>query len=465
MTQRRQQQQQQGHSRSPDALSKFIVADCEETGKEFGRGSYGAVLEVLVKGQRYVVLAINKAYTPTANLGMHVERFECCSARGLSSVMHAACCNTDILTTLIEHKKCRYAAKKLHTELLDVLTPEIRKDVISKFERECIRLSTTRHPNIVQFIGVSYPEGSQIPLLVMEYLPLTLAKFLDDYSNVAPDIKNGILTDVACGLRYLHEQSDPVIHRDLNPVNILLRGDLKAKIADFGVARILDSNNPALTSMPGNCGFMPPEARFTNPKYTTKLDIFSFGIVVVHVVIQAWPTPQTAVCEKSIDGTTRLLSEVERRSGYFDMIEDTNPLKALARNCLHENPDLRPTAANLIDELGRLAQPTVERNYIDVLHALSAKDEEIEQLKPCRQQLNELKDTFQRILEEMAAKDMEIEALKKELKGCNEQLEGKRITVEALEKQLDLKKTTAAHAVEKVILFVVVVVLHNNYDS
>ena len=124
--------------------------------------------------------------------------------------------------------------------------------LISKrqFVRECQLMSTLRHPHIVQFLGVCFLHGSQLPALVMERLMTSLHDLLDPETDPPPppdapkpffplSLKCSILHNVASGLAYLHERSPPIIHRDLSARNVLLNSGMVAKIADLGVARIV----------------------------------------------------------------------------------------------------------------------------------------------------------------------------------------------------------------------------------
>ena len=98
-----------------------------------------------------------------------------------------------------------------------------------------------------------------------------------------------ILLDVLYGLLHLHSQTPPIIHRDLTAANILVTCDMKAKIADLGISKILSELNPLLASaqsaLPGTLGYMPPEALVEEPQYGTKLDVFSFGVVSLYAAI------------------------------------------------------------------------------------------------------------------------------------------------------------------------------------
>ena len=143
------------------------------------------------------------------------------------------------------------------------------ESVTQKFREECEFLSALRHPNVVQYLGVHEDPDTRQPLLLMELMnDENLTQFLDNFPCLLPfHVEVNICHDVAQALAYLH--SNRVIHRDLSGSNVLLMGNaLKAKICDFGTARLLDLTpgyRQALTMCPGNPAYMPPEALRDNP--------------------------------------------------------------------------------------------------------------------------------------------------------------------------------------------------------
>ena len=140
----------------------------------------------------------------------------------------------------------RCAGKKFSTDLCGQSVGEQRVgDTIRRFAEESSLLSQLRHPNIVQFLGVYFQRGTSIPVLVMEFLPATLAQRIDkntELGSLPSEVIYSILSDVALGVNYLHGHSPPIVHRDLSANNILLTKDLTAKISDLGVAKILHLN-------------------------------------------------------------------------------------------------------------------------------------------------------------------------------------------------------------------------------
>ena len=216
-----------------------------------------------------------------------------------------------------------------------------------------------RHPNIVQLIGVHFIGGKRIPMMVMELLPGSLSQCLERQRQIPGPIKTSILYNVSLGLLYLHRRTPPLIHHDLSANNVLLTSNMSAKLAGLGMATIVNLN-PAqptahLTHCPGNPAYMPPEAFSNRPDYDEKLDVFSFGVLILHVCTQQWPLPAPReVHDPQNPQVRKTLTERQRRQEYFNLIDEKNPLRALAEHCLQNIPIQRPSTANVTSELERI---------------------------------------------------------------------------------------------------------------
>ncbi len=214
----------------------------------------------------------------------------------------------------------------------------------------CIRLSSIQHPNIVSFLGVYFEGNSEIPMLVMEYVPTSLRVYVEQ-NNPLGDVKTSILLDIAQGLSYLHGLDPPMIHRDLTTNNVLLTDNLCAKIADLGTAKLLSRRAvQKMTNVPGNESHMPPEARLAGEQAyvqstdkAKKLDVFSFGNVLINMLTGEFP-----VAEMDRDPTGRRITEVQRRYHLLVKIPESKE-KDLIIRCLNNNPDNRPTTDELVD--------------------------------------------------------------------------------------------------------------------
>ena len=284
------------------------------------------------------------------------------------------------------------AAKKIHEFFLD---GEIRIEVTTeKFLEECQLMSTLRHPNIVQFLGVAFFPGSRLPAIVMERLLTSLHDLLEPQRPpprsskpfIPLSLKCSILHDVACGLAYLHERS--VVHRDLTANNVLLNSGMVAKIADLGVARILPDLAPAtLTFAPGASVYMPPEALESKPgkenegrmsKYDASIDIFSFGVVAMFTISQTFPYKLLAPTYTK-DGENPVgRSELERRQEYMTIVnsqlEGKHPLLVeIIENCL-DFPGKRPDVKKVLDLLvvarKEVQDEQISKNKLDLVQAL-----------------------------------------------------------------------------------------------
>ena len=184
----------------------------------------------------------------------------------------------------------------------------------------------------------------------MEYLPLSLTQCLETQENLLLQIKYSILLDVAKGLNYLHCKRPPIIHRDLTANNILLTSNFIAKISDLGVSRMADTfKRQQLTKAPGNIVVMPPEALKDNPSYDHKLDVFSYGCLILHIFTHQWPEPTDQyVPDTQHQGKHILIPEQSRRKKYTTAISSDNPFLPFAKSCLDNDPNERPTMSDAI---------------------------------------------------------------------------------------------------------------------
>ena len=252
--------------------------------------------------------------------------------------------------TVVELKymglKC--AGKIIHEALLEQGDDSY---TIRRFEEECRILGRVRHPNIVQFLGVYFKEKERVPILVMEFLPMNLTSCIEKHGILPEERSYSILHDVALGLCYLHSQSPPITHRDLSANNILLTENMNAKISDLGVARIHNLTPlqvTRLTQTPGTPAYMPPEVMVANPKYDTSIDMFSFGILTIHILSGQWPEPQCSQIRME-GGVMIPVSEAERRQGFLEIIGSDHRLMNLIVKCIHNDPKQRMHTTDIVE--------------------------------------------------------------------------------------------------------------------
>ena len=300
------------------------------------------------------------------------------------------------------------AAKKIHDVFQD--HSEIHKDEIDKatthgqFVKECQLMSTLCHPNIVKFLGVCFFPASRLPALVMERLLISLHNLLNPEIQPSPGtpkalsfftlgLKCCVLHNVASGLDYLHQQTPPIIHRDLSAKNILLSTRLVAKIADLGVARIVPQTTAAatMTKAPGATIYMPPEAiapsesNTEKSKYDVSIDVFSFGVVTIFTIGETFPCNLLApnYTDKET-GTLAARTELQRRSEYMrsvntqlcacGQLHGDHPLIQLIQQCLQNVPAKRPSIHEVLGliELARggIIDEEIEKKEEELVQAL-----------------------------------------------------------------------------------------------
>ncbi|KAM3317912.1 hypothetical protein ACQJBY_035561 [Aegilops geniculata] len=159
---------------------------------------------------------------------------------------------------------------------------------IGELKSELVLVAKLRHRNLVSLIGVCLEEQEKI--LVYEFMPnRSLDTILFD-SEKHRDLDWGrrfkIISGVARGLRYLHEESQlKIVHRDLKASNILLDFDYNPKISDFGLAKIFggDQSEDVTRRIAGTYGYMSPEYAM-HGQYSAKSDAFSFGVLVLEII-------------------------------------------------------------------------------------------------------------------------------------------------------------------------------------
>ena len=166
-------------------------------------------------------------------------------------------------------------------------------DFVSKlFTEELSRLyrvlKRLKHKNVVQVLDLIIYDSSP-PVLLTELLDCDLRTFIIRHipNRIPfPDTVSTML-DVAEGLDYLHHQCNPpIIHRDISSTNILLSKQKQAKINDFGVATY-EGKTIFTTPVPGTPAYAAPETYPVDGgqiEYGAKIDIFSFGVVLMEVI-------------------------------------------------------------------------------------------------------------------------------------------------------------------------------------
>ncbi|KAJ4703731.1 putative Protein kinase [Melia azedarach] len=232
------------------------------------------------------------------------------------------------------------AVKKLGEEVLS------DDDKVRAFRDELALLQKIRHPNVVQFLG-AVTQSSPM-MIVTEYLPKgDLRAFLKRKGALKSSIAVRFALDIARGMNYLHENRPaPIIHRDLEPSNILRDDSGHLKVADFGVSKLLTvKEDKPLTCQDASCRYVAPEV-FKNEEYDTKVDVFSFALIVQEM-IEGYPP----FCMKQENEVPKSYVARERPPFKAPAKRYGHGLKELIEECWNEKPAKRPTFRQIITRL------------------------------------------------------------------------------------------------------------------
>ncbi|KAB2604141.1 G-type lectin S-receptor-like serine/threonine-protein kinase RLK1 [Pyrus ussuriensis x Pyrus communis] len=153
-----------------------------------------------------------------------------------------------------------------------------------EFKAEVTAIGRTNHKNLVQLLG--FCNEGQHRILVYEFMSNgSLASFLFGESRPSWYQRREIALGTARGILYLHEEcSIQILHCDIKPQNILLDDSFNARIADFGVAKLLKIEQTRTTTrFRGTRGYVAPEW-FKSLPVTVKADVYSFGILLLEIV-------------------------------------------------------------------------------------------------------------------------------------------------------------------------------------
>ena len=308
------------------------------------------------------------------------------------------------------------AAKRLHEILLEDQSAGGVAKLIGNFEAECLTWSKLRHPGVVQFLGVHMDRRSRLPVLVMEKMDTSLRTYLEDHSKEEFPLhqKAFVLRQVTQALAYLHSQNPPLVHHDLSPNNVLLNVvTFATKVSDFGMSRAI--NPSALSrksSIKGTQTFMAPEALHDPPRYNEKLDVFSFGNVIISTLTHEWPNPGPPT--KYEGDVFVAVTELQRREHYVVKFsaQDKQLFLPIVRQCLENRSDKRPSSVMLVQELRRIESTLPRGGRIEHLRQqLSAKEQECRQkdevIREKDEALKEKDVVISEIRQQLAAKEAE----------------------------------------------------------
>ncbi|XP_027355038.1 receptor-like protein kinase HSL1 [Abrus precatorius] len=242
------------------------------------------------------------------------------------------------------------------------------KDVDNKLEKEFMAeveiLGNIRHSNIVKLLCCYSSENSK--LLVYEYMEnQSLDKWLHGKKKISATglswpTRLKIAIGAAQGLCYMHHDcSPPIIHRDVKSSNILLDSEFRARIADFGLAKMLAKPGEphTMSALAGSFGYIPPEYAYST-KINEKVDVYSFGVVLLELVTGREPNKGGEHAGSLVDWAWQHHSEGKCLSEAFDediketrYAEEMTCVFKLGLVCTSSLPSTRPSAIEILQVL------------------------------------------------------------------------------------------------------------------
>ncbi|XP_073368039.1 leucine-rich repeat receptor protein kinase HPCA1-like [Aegilops tauschii subsp. strangulata] len=237
----------------------------------------------------------------------------------------------------------------------------------AEFKNEIELLSRVHHKNLVSLVGFCYEQGEQ--MLVYEYISNgTLRDNLMGKGGIQLDWMKRLKIAIgsAKGLAYLHELANPpIIHRDIKSTNILLDESLTAKVADFGLSKLVSDTQKGhvSTQVKGTLGYLDPEYYMTQ-QLSEKSDVYSFGVVMLELLTSRQPIEKgkyivreirTAIdqYDQEYYGLKSLIDPAIRDSaklvGFRRFVQ-------LAMECVEESAADRPSMNDVVKELETILQ-------------------------------------------------------------------------------------------------------------
>lgn len=224
-----------------------------------------------------------------------------------------------------------------------------------EFRNETNVIGRTHHKNLVKLLGYCHDGTNR--LLVYEYTTNgSLADFLFKSVDGRPtwEERVGIALNVAQGILYLHEECETqIIHCDIKPENILMSEQKGAKLADFGLAKLLKcGQSRTYTILRGTRGYVAPEWHRNMP-ITVKADVYSFGIVLLEIIyccrVVNMDIPESEVTLENWVYHCLEANELDKLVKEDEL--DTSKLRGMTKLglcCIQDEPSSRPSMKKVV---------------------------------------------------------------------------------------------------------------------
>lgn len=255
-----------------------------------------------------------------------------------------------------------------------------------EFMAEMKVLCKVHHANLVELLG--YGTSDEELFIIYEYAQKgSLKSHLHDshnkgHTSLSWNMRVQIALDTARGLEYIHEHTKShYVHRDIKTSNILLDGAFRAKISDFGLSKLIGTTGDgeaSATRVVGTYGYLAPEY-LSNGLATTKSDVYAFGVVLFELisgkeaVIRTEGMPKGPERRSLVSIMLAALRNVHDSMSMSNMKDFIDPnlmdlyphdcvykVAMLAKQCVDEDPILRPDMKQIVITLSQILLSSVE---------------------------------------------------------------------------------------------------------
>ncbi len=228
----------------------------------------------------------------------------------------------------------RFALKILKPTLIT----QIHTDKsLERFLKEAEAIAAVRHKNVVEMYDYGLTDEENVPYMVMEYIRgKSLDYYIVNHAKLDLRQKLKIVAEIADALSAIHGEG--ICHRDIKPHNIIIDRKLNAKVTDFGIAKMPDSDLTMTYELIGSPAYLSPEG-FTSSRVDHRADIFSLGVLTYELLLGRKP-----FIADSISRYAHLIQ--------YELPEEPGKL----------DPDFPPNIQNI---LGRMLKKSPDDRYQD----------------------------------------------------------------------------------------------------
>jgi serine/threonine protein kinase len=240
--------------------------------------------------------------------------------------------------------------KGKHVALKTLFDPRVGEKLKQEFMDELHVMSSLSHPNCVDL----YAANTRPPklVIVMELCDRSLYQFLHQTKEpLSQELAMQMARDTASGLAYLHEQSPPIIHRDIKSMNLLLTVNKTVKLCDYGLVT-------TKVTAAGTPSYMAPELLQSKP-FSKKVDVYAYAIILYELFTREMPWTGYAAME-----VRQMVLDGERPD--VPTVDCPYLIRGLMRRCWDGDSQKRPSFDQILTEIQAWEPPI---NHIGLLDA------------------------------------------------------------------------------------------------